>query len=49
MKILKFIVRAILKLLIFTITISFAIIKLVVFFTLVIFTLGAFGSRTQKY
>ncbi|UOB98640.1 hypothetical protein BTI679_60400 (plasmid) [Bacillus wiedmannii] len=32
MKILKFIVRAILKLLIFTITISFAIIKLVVFF-----------------
>ncbi|ANS51881.1 hypothetical protein BT246_65890 (plasmid) [Bacillus thuringiensis] len=49
MKILKFIVRAILKLLIFTITISFAIIKLVVFFALVIFTLGAFGSRTQKY
>ena len=49
MSILKFIIKAFLKLLIFTITISFAVIKFVVFFALVIFTLGAFGSRTQKY
>ncbi|WP_336992582.1 hypothetical protein [Bacillus toyonensis] len=49
MGILKFIIRAILKLLIFTITISFAIIQFIVLFAVVIFTLGAIGSRNQRY
>lgn len=49
MGIIKFILRAIIKLLMFTITISFAVIKFVVFFTLMFLTLGAFASRTQKY
>lgn len=49
MGILKFILRTIIKLLMFTITISFAVIKFVVFFTLMFITLGAFASRTQKY
>ncbi|MFB5553130.1 hypothetical protein ACE41B_29440 [Bacillus cereus] len=45
MGILKFIIRIILKLLIFTITIAFAVIKFVVMFALMIFTLGAFVSN----
>ncbi len=49
MGIIKFILRTIIKLLMFTITISFAVIKFVVFFTLMFLTLGAFASRTQKY
>lgn len=49
MGILKFILRAFIKLLMFTITISFAVIKFVVFFTLMFLTLGAFASKTQKY
>ncbi|KFN13777.1 hypothetical protein NQ113_24945 [Bacillus pseudomycoides] len=49
MDIIKFIIRTILKLLMFTITISFAVLKFVIIFALMIFTLGAFGSRTSKY
>ncbi|MEN8648647.1 hypothetical protein ABFE25_29280 [Bacillus toyonensis] len=49
MGILKFILRTIIKLLMFTITISFAVIKFVVFFTLMFITLGAIASKTQKY
>lgn len=49
MDILSFIIRAILKILMFTITISFAVIKFVVVIILLIFTLGAFASKTSKY
>ncbi|ANS51962.1 hypothetical protein BT246_66700 (plasmid) [Bacillus thuringiensis] len=49
MGILKFTMRAVIKLLIFTITISFAIIKFVFLFMLVMFSLGAFASKMQKY
>ena len=49
MGILKFTMRAVIKLLIFTITISFAIIKFVFLFILLMFSLGSFASKMQKY
>lgn len=44
-----FLIRTMLKLLKFTIVLSFTLIKFVFAFILIIFTLGAFASRTQKY
>ncbi len=49
MDILKFILRILLKTLMFAISLSFTIIKFVVVIVLMIFTLGAFGSSTSKY
>ncbi|WP_176546742.1 hypothetical protein [Bacillus pseudomycoides] len=49
MSILSFIIRTILKILMFTITLSFAVIKFVLAIVLLIFTLGAIGSRTSRY
>ncbi|EJP82082.1 hypothetical protein IC1_06008 [Bacillus cereus VD022] len=49
MKILKWILRTFLKLLIFTVTISFAIIKFVLLFILFFLTLGRIGSNMTKF
>ncbi|MCQ6305782.1 MULTISPECIES: hypothetical protein [Bacillus cereus group] len=49
LNIVKWSLRTILKLLIFAVIISFAIIKLVFFVILVIFSLGAFASKMHKF
>lgn len=49
MGIIKFIIRAIFKVLIFTISVSFAVLKFSIAIVLMIITLGAFASSTTKY
>lgn len=49
MGILKFFIKAIFKILFFTISISFAAIKFLIAIVLMVLTLGAFASSTSKY
>lgn len=49
MRFLGFIINAAVKLLMFAITVSFALVKFVLGITLVFLTLGAFASSTSKY
>lgn len=49
MRFLRFVVHAVAKLLVFTITISFLLIKFTLNILILIFTLGAVASYTQKY
>lgn len=49
MKALRFVINGVIKLLIFCISVSFAVIKFVLGIAIIVLSLGAVGSKTSKY
>ena len=49
MKVLRFMIRGVIKLLVFCISVSFAIIKFILGIAIIVLSLGAVGSKTSKY